>query len=183
MAAAISTRAAAFHEFAQREALVARRLRSVPRAASTSITDATGSSGSPGFATAIRPRSTRRASASRRGRSAIASTCSGSPTSSGRRVRRRCGVGGDLRRFSVRGQRSQRRRVGAAARVPSRRSVGMPPDAFSRDRSGLGSASAALGRDGRRRVRVAREPSPALCRALRRLSRRSPGRLLSHLRT
>ena len=60
-------------------------------------------------------------------------------------------------------------------------SVGVPPDAFSDDRPGLGAAGLPVGRARRTRLRLAARSRAPERRSVRRLSRRSPRRLLSHL--
>ena len=89
----------------------------------------------------------------------------------------------DLRRFSLHGQRAQCRRLVAAASVSHRRVGRRAARRILRDRTGLGIAGVPLGRDAPRRLRVAAAARPPLHRSLRRLPRRSPGRLLSHLRS
>ena len=120
--------------------------------------------------------------AARRRRFATTATCSGSPTSSGRRRALAAAPVGRVRRLPVHGQRPQRRRLGASARVRSRRVRRHAARRVLGDRAGLGPAAVPLGRRRRRRVRVAAPARPPLRRALRRLPRRSPGRVLPHLR-
>ncbi len=139
---------------------MAGRLRAVPRAprrARAALLDRVGGA-------AARPRARRnrdRARATCSARS-LYRGCSGSPTSSGpRRTRRR---DRRVRRFPVHGQRRQRRRLGAAARVP-RRGVGRrSAGRLLRDRAGLGPAGLPVGRARSERLRVAAAASRPLRR-------------------
>ena len=94
-----------------------------------------------------------------------------------RRARRRA-----VRRSAVHGGRRQRRRLGAAAAVPPRRVGRRAARCVQRHRSGLGHAGLSLGRDRARGFPLAARARAAQRGSLRRLPRRSPRRLLSHLR-
>ncbi len=134
--------------------------------------------------TALRDRHPRRSTAARAELAddiLFDSTCSGWPASSGPRARRDAAPVALLRRPAVHGQRRQRRRLGAAGRVPARRVGRRAARRLQRHRPGLGPAGLPLGRVRRARLRLAARSRAAQRRPLRRLPRRSPGRLLSHL--
>ena len=96
----------------------------------------------------------------------------------GRRARRRA-----VRRSAVHGRRRQRRRLGAAGPVPARRVGRRAARRVQRHRAGLGHAGLPLGRRSRADdFRWLRERARRSARSLRRLPRRSPRRLLPHLR-
>ena len=94
-----------------------------------------------------------------------------------RRLRRR-----RVRRLPVHGQRRQRRRLGAPARLPPRRVGRRAARCLLRDGPGLGLSGLPLEGDRGRRLPLARGARAAQRRAVRRLPRRSPRRVLPHLR-
>ena len=98
-------RAARFAAFIERAALVARRLRALPRAARRARRPSTGASGSPGSAIASPARSTTRAPAPRAGRSAITPYLQWIADEQWQRARARRRRRRRVRRLSVHGQR------------------------------------------------------------------------------
>ena len=92
------------------------------------------------------------------------------------------GAGRRVRRLSVHGQRTQRRRLGEAARVRPRQLRRHPARRVLGDGAGLGAAGVPLGRCRGRRLRVAAGARPAIGGSLRRLPHRSPHRFLSNIR-
>ena len=92
-----------------------------------------------------------------------------------------CGRRRALRRSAVHGQRRQRRRVGAAGRVSSRRVGRRAARCVQRDRPGLGASGVSLGRLRRARLRLAARSRTPQRGSVRRLSRRPSRRLLPDL--
>ena len=86
-----------------------------------------------------------------------------------------------FRRPAVHGQRRQRRRLGAAGRVRLDASVGVPPDAFSETGQDWGLPAYRWDVLAERDFDWLRQRARRNARSLRRLSRRSPRRLLSHV--
>ena len=114
--------------------------------------------------------------------SSITSICSGSPTTQWQRARRECGrvgIFGDFP-FMVSGHSADVWARQHEFRIDA--SVGVPPDAFSETGQDWGLPVYRWDAIAAGRLRVAAAARPPLRRALRRLPRRSPGRLLPHLR-
>ena len=162
-------------------ALVARRLRAVPRAARRARRAATGASGNAG----LRDRDPAALAAARERLEwqiryyAYLQWIADEQWQRARMEAAPVGIFGDFP-FMVSGH---------SADVWARQhefdldsSVGTPPGCVLGDRSGLGAAGLPLGRRGGQRLRVAARAHPAIGGALRRLSRRSPHRFLSHVR-
>ena len=84
-------------------------------------------------------------------------------------------------RLRLHGGRRQRRRLGEPLVVPARRLGGCAARRLQRRRAEVGNAGLPVGPGGRRRLRVAPREGAPHGSALRRLSGRSPGRLLPDL--
>ena len=97
----------------------------------------------------------------------------------GRARPRRDGV----RRPAVHGERERPGSVDASERIPVRRLSRRPARRLQRDRTGLERADVPLGGDCRDRLRVDQGAGASHGRAVRRLSRRSPGWPVSDVRT
>ena len=106
-----------FDAFVEREALVAGRLRAVPRAARRARRAATGASGTRRCAIA-HPAALAAARARLDAEVRYYQYLQWIADDQWQRAREACGAGRRVRRLSVHGQRRQRRRLGAAARVP-----------------------------------------------------------------
>ena len=114
-------------------------------------------------------------------RSSSGSTCSGWRATSGARRAIARGRRRAVRRPAVHGERRQRRRLGAAGRVPDGRVGGRPARRLQRHRAGLGTAGLPVGRPCAARFRLAARPRAPQRRSVRRLPRGSPRRVLPHL--
>ena len=177
----IAARAAAFEAFVERERGGSTTTRCSARC-TTSTAAATGASGS----AALRDRDPAALDDARDAAgaetSATTSTCSGSPTSSGSGPARRAARVGHLRRLSRSWSAATAPTSGRASTssTSTRRSACRRRPIAGRARTGACRRTA--GTSSRRAdYEWLRAAHPPLRRALRRLPRRSPGRLLSHL--